>query len=212
MQLQPAVCKRIQRRHDHLRAEVRTADADVDDVADAAGGRVAHLLDVGQQPVEDFMHLVAERRRTARGAQRGVQHGATFGVVDRLAGQHRVAPLLDLAFAGQRQQQAAGLGVPVVLRQVSEHFRGAQRERFGARGVVGEGGAQIEAAAALGELRGQRGPGGGLVTTRSLHGGFLGRAAGGWFTATGSSGRACQHRRRSRGCLRRASRWPSRPR
>ena len=50
--------------------------------------RVEHLMDVGHHVGAVDLDVGAARR-----AQRHVQHGAAFGRVDLLAGEHRVAPV-----------------------------------------------------------------------------------------------------------------------
>ena len=77
VQRQAAVGEGVERQHRHLRPEVAAADADVDDMADATGGDVAHPLGVGQHGVEHAMHLVAEQalRRAARAARCAAPRG-----------------------------------------------------------------------------------------------------------------------------------------
>ena len=84
----------------HDRAEVRAADADVDDVADALAGVALPLA--AAHPVGEVGHLVQHRVhfrhdilavdedvRVPRRAQRHVQHRAVFGDVDLVAAEHR---------------------------------------------------------------------------------------------------------------------------
>jgi hypothetical protein len=56
----------------------------------------------------------------ARSAQCDVQHGAAFRDVDRLAGEHRVAPCRHPALLGQRQEELHRLAGDAVLRVVEE--------------------------------------------------------------------------------------------
>ena len=63
----------------------------------------------------------------ARRAQRGVQHGAALGGVDRRRRQHRVAPRLDAAFARQVGEEAQRRRVDEVLRQVGRTPRAPRR-------------------------------------------------------------------------------------
>ena len=168
MELQARVHEGIERRHDHLRPEVAAADADVDDVADAAGGAVAHRLGPGQHRIEHAVDLVAERSLASRRTQRGVQHRAVFGGVDRRTGKHRVALRFEAAFARQVDQKAQRRDVEVVLRQVGKHLGRVEAERREAARVAGECLTQIEVATMRLEMTLQRGPGGGSVTTRHV--------------------------------------------
>ena len=62
--------------------------------------RVQHLMDI-----RHHVGAVDLDARSARRAQRHVQHRAAFRGVDLLAGEHRIAPLRHAAFFGQPQQQ-----------------------------------------------------------------------------------------------------------
>ena len=143
----------------------------------------------------------APRRR----AQGGVQHRPAFGEVDRLAGEHRVAPGLDAAFARQVGEEVQRRRVDAVLRQVAEHLGRLDAEALEARRVAGEGLAQVEIAAVGFEVAAQGGPGGGGVATRERgHGiqvGVVGEA--GWPLSAGTIATPCLARRRpasSPGC------------
>ena len=82
----------------------------------------------------------APRRR----AQGGVQHRAAFGEVDRLAGEHRVAPGLDAAFARQvgrkcsvaassrffdRSQNTSGASTPKRSKRAGSRAKASRRSR-----------------------------------------------------------------------------------
>ena len=111
-----AAAEVAQRLVGHHRAEVGAADADVDDVADRLAGvarstrRSGPAREVGH-PVEHLVDLlddvdpVDDERALARHPQRHVEHGAVLGDVDVLAGEHRVATLLDAALARQLAEQ-----------------------------------------------------------------------------------------------------------
>ena len=110
----------------HHRPEVGTADADVDDVADAlAAGAgpapVADPLAEAGHPRQHLLHLghhvlAAGREAFARGrTQRHVQRRAVLGGVHVLAAEHRLAPLLQPAGVGQREQQPQRLVVDPLL-------------------------------------------------------------------------------------------------
>ncbi len=105
-----------QGQYDHLRAQIRAADADIDDVRDRLAGvaqpfAAAHCVGEGLDAIEHGVdvgvdvHAIDHVRRAARGAQGGVQHGAAFGVVDARAQEHRIAPRFDAALARQLHQQ-----------------------------------------------------------------------------------------------------------
>jgi hypothetical protein len=100
----------------HHRPQVRAADADVDDVADAltsealpraaahAFGERAHLIEHGVHLRHDIL-TIDNDMRVARGAQGDMQHGAIFGHVDLVAAKHRVDTLAQVALLSQLQQQ-----------------------------------------------------------------------------------------------------------
>ena len=112
------------------------------------------------------MDLVAERRRAARRAQRGMEHRAPLGRVDRRAGEHRVALRLDAAFARQVGEEAQRRRVDEVLRQVGEDLGRVERQRVEPARIARERLAQVEVAAVRLEVAGERGPGGGAVAAR----------------------------------------------
>ena len=121
----------LERLVDHHGAEVRPADADVDDVRDLLAGDApplarAHPVGERGHRVEHLLHVVIdvlpvddERGRGAgRPAQRGVQHGAVFGRVDVLAGEHRGVALGDAGLLGELHERGEDLVGDEVLRQV----------------------------------------------------------------------------------------------
>ena len=71
-------------------------------------------------------------------AQGDVQHGAVLGGVDLLAGEHLVAPALDVLPAREVEQQPHGVGRDAVLGVVEQHAVQAQGEPVEALGVVRE--------------------------------------------------------------------------
>ncbi len=134
---------------DHDRAEVRAADADVDHVGDGPAGvarplPVAHLLGEGAHPIEHGVHLghdvlaVHLDGPPAAVAQGRVQHGAPLGGVDLLAGEHALAPALELALAGQLTEQRHRLVGDPVLGVIQQDLPPAQGEALEALGVGGE--------------------------------------------------------------------------
>ena len=208
VQVEPRMGERRERRDRHLRPEVAAADADVDDVAQrprAALGPRPHRLGEGEHRLAGGLDLVGERRRARRRAQGGVQHRPAFGEVDRLAGEHRVAPGLDAAFARQVGEEVQRRRVDAVLRQVAEHFGRLDAEALEARRVAGEGLAQVEIATVGFEVAAQGGPGGGGVATRERgHGIQVGVVEeAGWPLSAGTIATPCLARRRpasSPGC------------
>ena len=115
-----------QRAVGHLRPEIRAADADIDDIADALAGvslpgAGPDRVGEGRHPVEHGVHFghdvlaVDEDRLIARGPQRHMQDGAVFADVDLLASEHRVAPGGDAARLAEIDQQADGLIGDAVL-------------------------------------------------------------------------------------------------
>ena len=71
-----------------------------------------------------------------------MQDRAVLGDVDRLAGEHGVAALLDLGRLGQRQQAGHHLVVDQVLGIVEQEIVEAGGELGEAAGIVGEALAQ----------------------------------------------------------------------
>ena len=115
-EVEPAVAVAAQGLIGHLRAEIRPADADIHDVADAlsrvAGPRaVAHLRRERRHAVEHRVHAgddvlaIDLDHGAARSAQGDVQHRAAFGRVDLLAAEHGVAPRRHAAFLGETHEQ-----------------------------------------------------------------------------------------------------------
>ena len=110
----------------HHRAQVRAADAHVDDVANPLAGVAPPLpgpdpVREVRHPVQHLVHLphhvgaVHDQRCGPRHAQRHVQHGPVLGHVDVLAAEHGVPPLRHAGLAGQLDQQPHGLvGDPVL--------------------------------------------------------------------------------------------------
>jgi hypothetical protein len=99
-----------------------------------------------------------------------VQHRAALGRVDRPAGEHRRAALLDAAFMRQVEQEVQRRGVDQVLRQVGEHFGRLDAECGEAVRVACKRFAQVEVAAMRLEVAAQCGPGFGAIAAHSVLG------------------------------------------
>ena len=128
---------------------------------------VSRTLGVGEHGIEHAS--TSSLNGPCRGrAQRGVQHGAAFGAVDGRAGEHRVAALLEPAFARQVDEKLQRRRVDEVLREVGEDLRRLDRQRGEAARVAREGLAQVELAAVRLVVAGQRRPGLGLIAARRV--------------------------------------------
>ena len=110
----------------HDRAEVRAADADIDDVANAlaavappfaaaqCAGQRLHAIQHGMHFGDDILS-VHEHLHLLRGAQCCVQRGALLGGVDGVAPEHRVPALTQTAAFGHVHQQAQGFIVDALF-------------------------------------------------------------------------------------------------
>ena len=97
-------------------AEVRSADADVDDIRDRFAGAALHCA--GMKRLRHRSHALASGQDRPRdgisevarftSAQRNVQRGAFLGSIDDLSREHGVALLLDAAGTGKGVQPAHG--------------------------------------------------------------------------------------------------------
>ncbi len=96
----------------------------------------------------DHVGAVDDERALARHPQRDVEHRAVLGDVDALAAEHRLAPLGEPAFLGQRDQQPDRLVGDPVLGVVEPKAGGLGDETLAALGVGGEELAQV----AVGDL------------------------------------------------------------
>ena len=90
-------------------------------------------MDVGDDVVP-----VELDRRALRGAQGDVQHGAALGDVDRLAGEHRVAPLGDAGGRGDVEQGGHHGVVDALLGVVDAQVADLEQVALGAPGIGGE--------------------------------------------------------------------------
>ncbi len=132
---------------EHARAEVGAADADVDHrahrlAAMAQQALAANGVAEGAHALLGLAHqrhdIAARREHLQPGAQRHVQHGAVFGVIDMLAFEHARAPALDPGLPRQiDEQRERGVGY-AVLGVIEQQRARLQAEFLRALGVARE--------------------------------------------------------------------------
>ena len=121
----------VQRLDGHDEPEVRTADADVDDVADPRAGSTPELaradgISQGQHALALRLDLQADirathqERRTGGSAQRHVLGGTVLGGVHHLAGEQRLDPARHLPLAREGDQQLEGVGREAVAGEIQQ--------------------------------------------------------------------------------------------
>jgi hypothetical protein len=93
---------------------------------------------------------VEDRPLAGRMAQRDVQRGATFGVVDRLAAAHACDPARQICRLPQRAQQRHGIGINALLGVIQQPVVPGYRVRGEAISIGGEHVAQMTPLQALG--------------------------------------------------------------
>ncbi|MGZ2406604.1 hypothetical protein ACVIKO_003864 [Rhizobium ruizarguesonis] len=141
-----------QSRHDG--AEIRAADADIDDIGDRLAGRALqrpgadavgklahggkHGIDVGHDVL-----AVDQDRRVGAVAQCGVQNGAILGEVDRLAGEHFLALLLDAAVFGELHQELEDVVIHRRLGKIHQQVVKRDGKARKALRIGGEGGTDV---------------------------------------------------------------------
>ncbi len=176
--------------HDHRRAEVGAADADVDDVGDRVRrrGRATSpprtRLAEGAHARAHRMDLCGDVRassvpaRARRAAQRHMQHGAGLGGVDAFAVEHRLDAAGEPGLLGQAQQQRKLVVVEQVLRVIQGDAAGARpacvrcardRRRSVRAGRAGDGGSAAGAIARQPERKGQALVGTGTADARKMN-------------------------------------------
>ncbi len=144
-----SVAERPQREIGHLRSEIRTADADIHDVADALAGVTepgtrAHTLGEACHRIEHLVHVghdvmaVDKNARILRCPQCDMQDGTLFGDVDLVATEHRVTAFGDAALLRELQQQTNRLVRDAVLRIVQIQTRTFDCQAFTTPRIVGE--------------------------------------------------------------------------
>ena len=119
----------------HDRAEVRAADADVDDVADALAGvalpcAAADFVGEGGHLVQHGVHAgndvfaIDEDRFALRRAKCNVKHRAVFRDVDLVAAKHRIDAVSQAALVRELHEQLERVVGDAVLRVVEEDADG----------------------------------------------------------------------------------------
>ena len=130
---------RRQRDRGHHRAEVRAADADVDDVGDllAGGAGDRSLTDAGRKAphgLEDVLDGLPDPLTVCfeavlyMGAERDMQHAAVFGGVDAGAGEHGVASRLDTDRFRIGQKRGKVVRGPRAFREIEKKIVVPERE------------------------------------------------------------------------------------
>ena len=113
----------------HLGAEVRAADADVDDMANGIAG--VALPVAAAQLFDDIRHLFAHRAyfwhdvglgRRKSGvvevAQGWMEDGALFADVDLVSSEQAFAPTNDVGGVGQRDEMVQRILIQTLLRKI----------------------------------------------------------------------------------------------
>ena len=133
----------------HHGAEVRPADADVHDGANAlpreAGPRagtdavreVRHAVEHGVN-VRHHVLAIDDDRGTPRGAKGRVEHGASFGDVDLVAAEQGVDTVAELALLGELHEQLQRFVGDAVLGVIEEHAFGLGGESFASARILRE--------------------------------------------------------------------------
>ena len=175
------ICVGLESLVHHDRAQVGATDTDVHNGLDALAGdagplAVAHALsecvDLLQHGVNVCVYVLTVngqcRGVTLGAAQRGVQYCAVLGDVNVLAGEHRLASLLQLDLFSELDQQLNGFGGNQVLGQVDVQFVGGEAELLRTFRVSGKPFAQVRSEGLV--VSGQSRPrGGGRGVNRSSH-------------------------------------------
>ena len=131
----------------HHRAQVRPADAEVDDIADAlagvpAPGAAAHLQRKCRHAFKHRVHLARDVEAVdddalALGrAQCRMQGGALLGQVDRVTAEHRRDPFPQAARGSQIDQEPPGFAGDAVFRVVEVDAGRFSAKTFAAPAVV----------------------------------------------------------------------------
>ena len=145
------VSVRLERFVHHDGTQVGTADADVDHGFNLLAGDalpltgtdlvsesvdaiecITHVLD-DILAVDDVLAFIFDRA-----TQRGVQHGAIFGVVDVHAGVHGLGALIKLDSLGEVCEQLQGFRLDQVLGQIEVQVAGIEAQLVHTARILGE--------------------------------------------------------------------------
>src|SRR5262249_38370936 len=131
----------------HDRAQVRSADPDIDYVTNAPAGVAAPLA--APNAIREIGHLVQDGMyfgndvftidhydRVSRGAQRDVEHGPIFSDVDLLPAEHSVDPGSETSLLSELNQQGERFAGDAVLGVIQENARGLGGHAFTAPRVI----------------------------------------------------------------------------
>ena len=145
----------IERGAHHGRAQVGTADPDIDHVAyglacvsqpTAVMNRLDETLHATQY-LGDLgldIHAFHPQWRPGRGTQRSVQNRTVLREIDALATHHRVTLFRQARFHSQLLQQVQGIGGDAVFRIIEQEVAAAQREAAEPLRILAKGGAHVE--------------------------------------------------------------------
>ena len=150
----------LERFEGHDRSEVRTADADVDDIPNAftgvsfplpilnAVGEIGHPIEHG---VDLGYHVLAvDHDRCVPGCAQGdVQDCSLLRDVDLVASEHRIDPRSQARFLCQFDEKADGVGRDAILGVIQEEAHILGRHPLTACGVTGEQIAQMKCSGLL---------------------------------------------------------------
>ena len=139
----------------HHRPEVGSADADIDDIADAFAavafplaaadtvGEVGHLVEHGVNLRHDVLAVDDDGCASWR-TQRHVQDGAIFRDVDFLASKHRVDPGAQPGLFGEVNKQLERLVVDAIFRVIQVDAGSIDGHPLAARRVIREQASQVQ--------------------------------------------------------------------
>ena len=131
----------------HHRTEVRSADTDVDDIANALA-RMAFPRSA-PHPIAEISHLVEHSMDrghhiltvyddggSARGAQGDMQHGSFFRDIDLLAPEHGIDSRLQTGFFGQLNQKLESFVRDSIFRIIQIDAQGFYCQTLAALGII----------------------------------------------------------------------------
>src|SRR5262249_43043289 len=141
----------------HDRAQIRSADPDIDDVTNALAGVAAPLA--APNAIREIGHLVQDSvyfwndvfaiyndYRVTRRAQRDVEHGPIFGDIDLFTPEHSIDPGSETSSLSELNQQGERFASDAVLGVIQENASGLGGHTFTALWVVAEKVTEMEVA------------------------------------------------------------------